>query len=54
MHEEKWSNNVHRVYFIAVFLALALCIKDDGLNWQLGDGNSTSSPNSRLVVGPVS
>ena len=27
--------------------------KHDGLVWQLGDVNTTSAPNSRLVVGPV-
>ena len=27
--------------------------KHDGLKWQLGDRNITSSPNSKLIVGPV-
>jgi len=27
--------------------------QDDGLEWVIGQVNSTSSPNSRLVVGPV-
>ena len=27
--------------------------KDDGLEWIIGQANSTSSPNSKLVVGPV-
>ena len=27
--------------------------KDDGLEWVIGQANSTSSPNSKLVIGPV-
>ena len=27
--------------------------KHDGLMWQFGDVNTTSAPNSKLVIGPV-
>jgi len=27
--------------------------KNDGLEWIIGQANSTSSPNSKLVIGPV-